>query len=91
MKTLNQFKQEQNVTSIDIIQGSKRAFATVRNQKLFVASKTDLSKPLFVSELRRANPDVVVNDKTVLDDSNSVVDFNSHWLVNSDIKTVGTI
>lgn len=91
MKTLAQFKQEQNVTSIDMLQGTKRAYATVRDHKLFVASKTDLSKPLFVSELRRPNPDVVVAEDTLLDNSNSVVDPKSHWLVNSNVKTVATI
>ncbi len=91
MKTLAQFKQEQNVSSIEFIQGNKRGFATVRDQKVFVASKTDFSKPLFVNELRRPNPDVIMDDKTVLDDSNSTIDPKSHWLVNSDLKTVATV
>lgn len=91
MKTLSQFKSEQNVSTIDLIQGTGRAFATVRDQKLYVASKTDLSKPLYVSTLRRANADVVVDENTVLDDTNSTIDPKSHWLVNSNVKTVGSI
>lgn len=92
MKTLTQFKNENKVSTIDLLQGKGRAYCTVGTQKLFVASKTALDKPLFVTDsIRRPIEGIEVTPETVLDNSNSIEDFSSHWLVNSDVKTVATV
>lgn len=48
MKTLAQFKREQDIQSIDLLQGKGRKYASVRDLDLVVSSKCDLTKPLFV-------------------------------------------
>lgn len=48
MTTLNQFKQEMGVQSIDLMQGNGRMYATVKDKSLIVGTNTDMAKPLFV-------------------------------------------
>ena len=53
MKTLAQFKQEEGVTTIDLLQGKGRIYATVNEKNLVVSSKCDMAKPLFVIQLEK--------------------------------------
>lgn len=48
MKTLAQFKLEEGVATIDLMQGKGRKFAKVNDKDLIVATECDMSKPLFV-------------------------------------------
>ena len=48
MKSLNQFKAENGVVTIDLLQGKGRAYAKVQDKDLIVGSATDMKKPLFV-------------------------------------------
>ncbi len=48
MKTLNQFKQELGIQSIDLMQGKGRMYATIGDKSLVVGTTTDLKKELFV-------------------------------------------
>lgn len=48
MRTLNQFKQELGVQSIDLLKGNGRMYATVGDKSIIVGSNTDMNKPLFV-------------------------------------------
>lgn len=59
MKTLAQFKQEEGVNQIDLIQNKGRAFATVNDKNLIVSSECKLNEPLFVipmSQDKEGNP-----------------------------------
>jgi len=51
MKTLNQFKQEEKIANIELLQGNGRRYAKVNNKDVIVSSKADMAKPLFVTEL----------------------------------------
>ena len=53
MKTLGQFKEEEGITKIDLLQGNGRMYATVNEKNLVVSSKCDMSKPLFVIQLEK--------------------------------------
>jgi len=83
MKTLAQFKQELNITSIDLLKGKGRMYAQVRDKQLVVSSKCDLSLPLFVTELSEA----VDKDKP-LSPENSRVIPNVYLLINAENLTV---
>ncbi len=48
MKSFAQFKAENNVSKIDLLQGKGRMYAKVGSTDLIVGKTTDLSKPLFV-------------------------------------------
>ena len=48
MRTLNQFKQELGVTSIELMKGNGRMYATVGDKSIIVGNTTDMVKPLFV-------------------------------------------
>ena len=49
MRTIEQFKAENNIQSIDLMQGNGRMFATIGDKSLIVGTNTDLKKPLFVT------------------------------------------
>ncbi len=79
MKTLNQFKKEQSIEKIELLQGKGRKYCTVRNLSIIVSKKCDLAKPLFVIELSKpvdeAQPDgarVVVPDAFVIINATTV-------------------
>lgn len=61
MQTLGQFKQENGVTTIDFLQGKGRAFATVNDKSVIIASNADTKKPLFVSRNAELGVYVVCN------------------------------
>lgn len=80
MKTLSQFKNEEKVDHIDLLQGiegNKRAFATVNNKQLIVSSECDLTKPLFVIEMTK--------------DANGNATPNVYLLINSKSKHVASV
>lgn len=78
MKTLSQFKQENNITSIDLLQGAGRKYAQVRDLQLVVSSKCDLKQPLFVIPLSEA-----IDKQLPLTPENSKVVPNVYLLVNA--------
>lgn len=77
MKTLNQFKQENQINTIDLLQGKGRAYATVNDKQLVVSSKCDMSKPLFVIPMKA--------------DKDGVATPNTYLLCNSDVKVLASI
>lgn len=66
MKTLNQFKQENGVTTIDFLKGKGRAFATVANKDVIIGASTDLKKPLYVIHNEEKGFYCVVNSEATL-------------------------
>ena len=48
MKTLAQFKLEQGVATIDLLQGKGRKYAQVNSLSVIVSTDCDMDKPLFV-------------------------------------------
>jgi len=48
MKTLEQFKLENGLNKIDLLQGKGRMYARVGNIDVIVSKSADLTKPLFV-------------------------------------------
>ena len=86
MKTLAQFKSENNVNVIHLLQGQGRKYASVRDLQLVVSSKTDLGKPLFVTELNeRIDPTVEYSE------ANSRRVTNGYLLVNSGVVVTDEI
>ena len=84
MKTLAQFKQEQNITSIELMQGKGRKFATVRDMDLIVGTKTDLKQPLFVIPLSKA-----IDAALPISEENSVIVPKAFVLINNaNVKAV---
>lgn len=88
MKTFAQFKSENNIQTIDLLQGKGRMYAKVNNKQLVVSSKCDLQKPLFVVELNEAI-DAALPIETP---GNSRVIPDAFLLVNSaNVKVVASI
>jgi hypothetical protein len=77
MKTLNQFKAEEGIGSIDLMQKNGRAFATVKEKSLIVAENCDMKKPLFVIKV----------EKNAAGDELT----NVYAICNSDAKVVATV
>ena len=77
MKTFNQFKQEERIASVELLQGKGRAYATVNDKTLMVASTCDLKKPLFVIKMEA--------------DKDGVATPNTYLLINSDVKVLAAI
>ena len=48
MKTLAQFKLEEGVATIDLLQGKGRKYATVGTKSIIVSTDCDMAQPLFV-------------------------------------------
>lgn len=63
MKTLAQFKIEEGVSQIDLLQGKGRRYATVNNKSVIVATECDLAKPLFVFHNEEKNLHVICNSE----------------------------
>ena len=80
MKTLNQFKLENSIEKIDLLQGIGRKYASIRDLQLVVSSKCDLTKPLFVTELNTTSEDGVLSRVP-----------NGYLLVNSTVTVTDTI
>ncbi len=83
MKTLAQFKSENNVTSLEVLAyASGRKFANVGDKKLVFSSKCDTSKPLFVQPF---NNYIDPKDPS----KGSVVVPNTYILCNSTVVLTG--
>lgn len=84
MTTLSQFKQENRVTSIDLMKNKGRAYATINNKTLIVSSECKMDEPLFVIPCTK-------NAK----DEPMPLDVNGHptvfLLINSTSKHIATI
>lgn len=61
MKTLAQFKLEEGVATIDLLQGKGRKYATVNNKSVIVSQECDMTKPLFVFHNEELNLHVICN------------------------------
>lgn len=55
MKTLAQFKHENNCSTIQLIKGKDRQFCTIGNNDVVVSKTTDFTKTLFVIPLSKFN------------------------------------
>lgn len=77
MKTLKQFKQEEGISTIDLLKLNGRAFAQVNDKSLIVSSKCDMTLPLFVTPIEK--------------DKNDGVLVNVYALVNSQAQVVASI
>ncbi len=53
MQTLNQFKVDNGITTIEFLKGKGRPFSNVKGQSVVIGSTTDMSKPLYVIPLTR--------------------------------------
>ena len=82
MKTLEQFKAEEHIKSIDLLQGKGRMFTKVNDKDLVVAKECDLKKPLFVIPLSKPVEGT--------EDQFEVIP-NVYILINSEIKVVGSV
>jgi len=84
MQTLNQFKLENRVTNIDLLQKNGRAYANVNNKKLIVSSECDMKQSLFVIPCTKNK-----------DGEPMPLDMNGHptvfLLINSTSKHIATI
>ncbi len=81
MKTLNQFKSEENISKIDFLQGKGRAFATVNDKQLVVSKDFDATKAAYVTPLSK------FNNGTDDTDGSTIVP-NAFVLVNSEVTLV---
>lgn len=81
MKTLNQFKAENNISKIDFLKGNGRAFATVNDKQLLVSKEFDSSKAAYVTTLSTFN-----NGKD--DTEGSTLVPNAFVLCNSTVELV---
>lgn len=61
MKTLEQFKLEQGVSKIDLLQGKGRKYATVNTLSVIVSTECDMARPLFVFHNTEKNLHVICN------------------------------
>ena len=61
MKTLAQFKKEEGIDQIDLMQGKGRAYATVNEKSVIVSTECDLTKPLFVFHNEEKDLHVICN------------------------------
>ena len=86
MKTLSQFKQENNITSIDLLQGKGRKYAQVRDIQLVVSNKTDMTKPLFVTSMSEA-----IDKEQPISESNAQVVPGVYLLINAGVTVTDTI
>lgn len=76
MKTLNQFKQEERVQTIDLLQKKGRAFASVNDKSLVVSKECDMKKPLYVIPLTNKE---------------GVITPNAFLLINADMKAIASV
>jgi len=81
MKTLAQFKLEEKISQIDLLQKNGRAFAKVNDKDLVVSKDCDLKKPLFIIPLTK-----------VVEGQEPIVISNAYLMINADTtKVVGSI
>lgn len=77
MKSLSQFKEEENISTIDLMQGNGRMFATIREKSVIVSKECDLEKDLYVIPLTNAETGLVIP--------------NAFVIINSNVKKVGSL
>lgn len=87
MKTLAQFKKENNIETIDLLQGKGRKYAQVRDIQLVVSSKCDLKQPVYVTPMSEP-----IDPSQPITEENSKVVPGVFLLVNAaNIKVVESI
>lgn len=87
MKTLAQFKAENQISEINLLQGKGRKYAQVKDLQLVVSKQCELAKPLFVIPLTKA-----LDETKEQSPENSVVVPNTFLLINaSTVKQVESI
>lgn len=86
MKTFAQFKQEQKIDKIQLLQGDKRKYCSVSDIDLVVGKDTDLKKDLFVIPMSRP-----VDDTQPIGEGNSEPVPGVYLLINSKVKVTDTI
>lgn len=87
MKTLAQFKAENSIEKIDLLQGKGRKYAQVRDIQLVVSSKCDLKQPVFVTPMSEA-----IDPSQPISEENSKVIPGVFLLVNAgNVKVVESI
>ena len=87
MKTLQQFKLENNITTIDLLQGKGRKYAQVRDIQLVVSSKCNLKEQVYVTPMSEA-----IDKEQPISEENSKVVSGVFLLVNAaNVKVVDSI
>lgn len=81
MKSWNQFKAENGVTTVDMLRGKGRLFAKVADNDLVVSQECVLTEPLFVIPLSK------FNNGTDSTDGSTVIP-NAFILINSSNVTI---
>ena len=87
MKSFDQFKAENNISTIQLLQGKGRKYAQVRDIQLVVSKNTDLGQPLYVTPLNEAiDPTKEMSEENSRPVPNAVVLINA-----SNVKMVEAI
>lgn len=81
MQTLNQFKLDNGITSLDFIQMKGRAFAETNGKRVLISKTCDLKKALYIIPLNSI--DLETGESTPVE--------NGYLVVNSDAKAVATL
>ena len=86
MKTLAQFKAEQGLSKIELLQGTGRKYAQVNDVQLVVSSKCDLTKPCFVTNLNEK-----IDEAGEFTPENSKIVPGVYLVINASVKAVEVI
>jgi hypothetical protein len=78
MKTLAQFKLEQGIATIDLLQGKGRKYAQVKDIQLVVSKSCDLKAPVYVTQMNAP-----IDDTQPISEDNSKVVPGVFLLVNA--------
>jgi len=81
MQTLNQFKTDNNIASLEFIQSKGRAFAETNGKRILISKSCDLKRSLFVIPLNSV--DAETGETTPVE--------NGYLVVNSEAKTIATL
>jgi hypothetical protein len=81
MQTLNQFKTDNGITSLDFIQMKGRAFAETKGKRVLISKTCDLTKTLYVIPLNSIDKE----------SGETLPVENGYLVVNSDAKAVATL
>jgi hypothetical protein len=72
MKTLAQFKKENNIETIQLLQGKNRKFANINDLVIIVSKECDLTKSLFVVATTNQETGVTYQNAYTIVNSNVV-------------------